>query len=145
MDDLVAWIRLQLDEDERCAHVEGDGHWSTPSTGVLELGGVEGMDGLVLGPRGFAYHAALHDPARVLRDVEAKRRRMDYLAGLQHDLGSEDFVTYDSCRILAKPGELGDLDVGYCSCGLDAQRGHLFKIEALPYSDRPGYREEWRP
>lgn len=60
-------------------------------------------------------------------------------------MGTEDFPTYDSCRALFQPGGLGDLEVGYCSCGLDARRRQLIKFEALPYADRPGYLEEWKP
>ncbi len=117
-DDLLAWLREQVDEDERhlghSAYECDDPH--------QHVGGL-----------------------RWAGEVEAKRLRLDYLAGLEHDIGSEDFVTFDSCRILAKPGELGDLEVGYCSCGLDAMRNRLFKIEAMPYAARPGLPEQLRP
>lgn len=147
MDDLVTWLRGQLDEDEQILRRATGGPWYEDGMTVRGKTHMNDTDVLVIRhtwPQEAA-HIIRWDPARVLREVEAKRRRLDYLAGMKHDMGTEDFVTYDSCRALAQPGELGNLEVGYCSCGLDALRDRLYKIEALPYADRPGYREEWRP
>jgi hypothetical protein len=153
---LVAWLRAQYDEDERIATAacgavpkpSGDTWRRTRSYGSAMVRDEDNE--VVVYDEGRpteeqAEHIARWDPARVLREIEAKRLRIDYLVGLKHDMGPESFATYDSCRILAKPGEFGDIEVGYCSCGLDAIRDRLYRIEALPYAHRPGYREEWKP
>lgn len=74
------------------------GHHSVPRTYANDI--IE-MDSAAAG------HIALHDPARVLREVEAKR----LLLALHR--------------------------------GCDA-RCYVVKVLALPYMDRPGYRDEWR-
>jgi hypothetical protein len=90
-----------------------------------------------------AGHIVRWDPARVLAEVEAKRKRIAWLLEREHDMGDEDFPTFSSCRILNEPGSLGDLAVGYCSCGLDSWRNQLFRFEAQPFAGRDGWREEW--
>lgn len=118
MDDLVQWLTACLDEDERLARATRmnkiTAHVSFNDTKSLSWGGdhdtfsTEGM----LAP--LAEHIAAHDPARVLREVEAKRRIVDRYAWLREhgDTGGTAWV---------------------------------LPLLALPYADRPGYREEWRP
>lgn len=75
-----------------------------------------------------AAHIARHDPARVLREVAAKRRVL-----ARHHAGSD----------------------GSCDgCGYDQEQGPwIERLEDCPelrdmasvYADRPGYREEWKP
>ena len=90
MDDLVGWLRAQLDDDERVARAAGGPNWrivlipdvSGPAT-TLELGGHD--DRVILA--GFAdddplkpaeaEHIARWDSARVLAEVDAKRRILD--------------------------------------------------------------------
>jgi hypothetical protein len=130
-DDLRAFLEARLDEDEQHARqVEGDGHWDCVSTGVLELGGVPDpndraghypgadLDGLVLGPRGVVYHAARHDPARVLREVAAKR------ALLAMDVSPDEHNN--------------DCVSGYLDAVYDVQL-----LLAAVWSDHPDYRTEW--
>ena len=64
-------------------------------------------------------HIARHDPARVLREVEAKRRIVD-VAGRRLDryIGTGAQVAFEWLTL---------------------------RLLALPYDDRDGYREEWRP
>lgn len=112
MDDLVEWLRLQLDEDEQLARAAagpspGGGEWMMSDTGRHPGYTPE-----------QAEHIALHDPARVLREVEAKRR----LIGAHPEL--------DRCTA--------------CAAGESGRCPNL-RLLALPYSDRPGYREEWKP
>jgi len=121
-EDLITWLRQQLDEEERDARsVEGNGEWDCPSTGVLQLGGVADLDGLVLAPRGVVYHIINYDPARVLREVEAKRRILDEI----------------DRRVPG--GGVRWLDVATLRDVMIA------RALALPYSDRPGFRQEWAP
>jgi len=75
-----------------------------------------------------AAHIARHDPARVLAECEAKRRRVEWAAtNLDED---------------AIAGDWSDR-------GMDATVASdiaewLLKVEALPYADRPGFQEAWR-
>jgi hypothetical protein len=73
------------------------------------------------GPQGQAdsAHIARHDPARVLRDMEAKRKLLgDYAEATANDVDGS---------------------------GWASALGHTVRLLALPYADQPGYREKWRP
>lgn len=86
-----------------------------------------------------------------------------------------DESQYHRCRAIREPEYAGDLEVGeeFCDCGMprlrarvlaecDAKRrivelyqfappasdpfmDQVILLLALPYADRPGYREEWKP
>lgn len=77
MDDLIAFIRARCDEDEAAAKVPAgcDGNrWTAGKTAVLDKDGT-GAVAMWIMP-GVADHIARHDPARVLREVEAHRAMM---------------------------------------------------------------------
>lgn len=125
MDELITWLRAQIDDDERIARATNSQPGQRYSWEVRERSPRD-LPEIYLKGEHFrvvdelddesAAHIARHDPARVLREVEAKRR-------LLHDFGG--FFGLD-----------------------DFPRGlveYAFKLVALPYSDRPGYREEWKP
>lgn len=110
--DLITWLRAQLDEDERLAHwanADSDAWWfNTPD----EESGAEHL-------------IAEFKPARVLREVEAKRRILgDDLDGAalyaMHERG-------------AWPEEVS------------RWADEVLRLLALPYADRDGYRPEWAP
>ena len=127
MVDLVEWLRAQLDEDERIARAAVD------ELDGPELGSDWRYDGqyvetarertmVAVGSQdlmepGVGRHVAEHDPARVLREINAKRRTL---------------VRCEEAMLSASPMLV-----------------HFAKQTAwemaLPYADRPGYREEWRP
>lgn len=153
MDDLVRWLGVQLDEDERIAkaaaslaggviaggsdqwrasgsHTDNGGtYWSITSTSPdldrispVEMVG-SGMSGGGAHTEEVADHIAEHDPARVLREIDAKRAIVDDLA---------EFIRWGARK------------------GLDYQDGvdaceRTLKRLALPYADRRGYQEAWRP
>ncbi|MEH0627821.1 DUF6221 family protein [Streptomyces stelliscabiei] len=86
-------------------------------------------------------HAARHDPARVLREVEAKRQLLEpheptMNPSVDSDLDNlNDRSTWlpvcSACQsTIGHPGDWPCLPV---------------RLLLAPYSDRPGYREEWRP
>ncbi|GAB2731670.1 hypothetical protein GCM10027072_27960 [Streptomyces bullii] len=88
-------------------------------------------------------HIVRHDPARVLREIDAKRQvvtgyvkaieTMEELALLRERMkasGQDTFMT-EMERVSAIHRR-------------DVLNGVL-RLLALPYADRPGYREEWRP
>lgn len=117
MDELVQWLREQLDEDEQIAR--GTGQPGTSWQG-LEMDG-ELRDDANAGtvayiPRAETRaHIARHDPARVLREIDTKRRL------------------------------IGRINTHATIMGWDEVHGDLLRSLALPYADRPGYRDDWRP
>lgn len=121
-EDIVKFVRARLDDDEaaaRAAARPGGGAWARTSSGVYVADSnspvaVGPWDGELVdeGP-----HIARHDPARVLREVEAKR---EILEMAWHRLGDDDH-------------------------GADPASLALPEFLALAYSDHPDYREQWRP
>jgi hypothetical protein len=76
-----------------------------------------------------AAHMALWDPARVLAECEAKRRRIAHL--------TDAIDTWRTCGLhddSTREQAIDDLETA-------------LKLEALPYAKlgRPGYQESWRP
>jgi hypothetical protein len=118
--DLVAFLTARLDEDERVARAVPIEEWGShdgcrvhpaqEQDGFLAIGRIEAQF------EEEAEHIARHDPARVLREVDAKRTCIAFL-------GHPD----------APPGE-----------GRYVAERVLWLL-ALAYSDHPDYREEWRP
>jgi len=137
-DDLVTWLRAQLDEDERVAREadglgwgyagaferDHDGNDIYPQWGLMSAD-----DGptLLLGDLTIEKlrHIARHDPVRVLAEVEAKRRIVDEHAGYDPKTWRTGDAAYD--------------------CTYSTWPCFTMRWLALPYADRPGYREEWRP
>jgi hypothetical protein len=133
--DLVVWLRAQLDEDERVARAAGvsasGSRWHVADRGAVI---VRGDDGMVVvfdegSPSGEeAEHIARWDPARVLAEVDAKRRILDVHPG-------DDEV---SGQVFCGDG------IGLVGCKW-AYPCPTIRLLALPFADRPGYRAEWRP
>jgi hypothetical protein len=132
VDDLVQWFGQQLDEDERIARRAGgmawlewaDGGWvETAHVSKTEWKG-PGDDGRHVASVRVAEdraHIVRHDPARVLREIDAKRKII-----AEHDVYSRPLGERMDCQSYDFP----------CT---------TLRLLALPYADRPGYREEWRP
>ena len=124
MDDLIAWLRAQLDEDERVAQEQPPFPWRAVGDEVWASDNYPVADAFALSSnqtRHVAAFIALHDPARVLREVESKRLLLN-----QFELRG------NSVRATVVPSTGGVWD-------------DLLRLLALPFADRPGYREEWRP
>lgn len=145
MHDLAAFIRARLDEDEQAARAVERPHWDTHDTHV-DTGGhcavvlgrnpddqwdsklvawlptftFPGWD--VPGPWASARHIARHDPARVLREVKAKRRIVDAAV-----------ATWN-----ASCDPAGDFWVG-----LAPTQTATLRLLASCRSDHPDYRPEW--
>lgn len=144
MDDLVTWLRAQLDEDERLARAaaaEGGPDWKPDSTFIKELvdplPSQRRMDPsrLFLMTPEDAEHVARHDPARVLREVESKRRLIEQIGYYESKIDGEWGCCHDAAAILA--GRCPDIEVGEIAA---------LRLLAAVYADRPGYRaEEWKP
>ena len=124
-DGLTAFLAARLDEDEAAAHAVEDN--SEPRPGQWEADGNDALrthNGWVLATAGtpggefrpgVLAHLARHDPARVLREVQAGRAIMRYYG-----------------TPLGFPGEKG-------------VPGPAMRALAAVYSDHPDYRPEWKP
>lgn len=164
MDDLVQWIGEQLDADEKvvrdelcvnCGNpivplrsplgitgyshgggrVSEDGEWERSWEGRRCQGSITGAE-------------AVQNPARVLREIDSKRRLLDDLLAEKHLTSEED--TWYACAALVD--EDGDpvcpndaRAPGPCDCGRDDRVLRRLRLLALPHADRPGYQESWRP
>ncbi|MEV8124094.1 DUF6221 family protein [Streptomyces sp. NPDC085944] len=136
-DEFLQWLREQLDDDERTARAVGSEQWhpryvdsanDQPDTATVSL--PDGSDVAVMERYSYAdaEHIARHDPARVLAEVEAKRGVLRQYIDLREQVRNPVSAENRS-RARALQGEIGD----------------ILRLLALPYADRPGYRDEWRP
>lgn len=86
MDDLIEFLRARLDEDERIARRAGDSFRQIGETGVIvATDGDRAEECASANWAGIAEQIVRHDPARVLREVEAKRRIVDRYAWLREN------------------------------------------------------------
>jgi hypothetical protein len=120
MDELIEWLLAQINEDETVACAVAARKWSRYIEGGDDGWAIEseppGCD-FIVGDDGAARHIARFDPKRMLDEVAAKRK----IIGLVTDAGPS----------------FGD---GYTEAYRD-----VVKLVALPYDQRPGFREGWRP
>ncbi|MFF1341120.1 DUF6221 family protein [Streptomyces sp. NPDC058290] len=111
-----------------------DGHSGMVFDGTDEpLWDCEGSDTLCMDGEP-AEHAACHDPARVLAEVDAKRRLLTVHA-------RDTTYSFSGCVTC---------DAGDNSCGCMGGSPYDYPCEtlrllALPYADHPDYRPEWAP
>lgn len=161
MSDLTDFLRARLAEDEEAAcqsagfgggingyhwrlsgsHADGGGtYWSIVATAVagryeqvIEVVG-SGMSGGGAHTEQVARHAVRHDPARVLREVEAKRElvRLAVQARTNADLPDPEHATGPYVPAVFVSG---------CASAWE----HTLRLLAVPYADHPDYRPEWAP
>lgn len=119
MDELVQWLGEQLDEDERIARRAGDSFRQIGETGVIvATEGDRAEECATANWAGVAEHIVEHDPAQVLREIDAKRKIIEDCRGIivgWHHEESREFARDVLCNL------------------------------AGVYADRPGYRKQWRP
>ena len=126
MSELVVFLKARLDDDERVAK------------GAERTSTADWIQAVLRSPFDFRTndHIARHDPARVLREVEAKRRILArhkpgdpstnaWAAPWCEGCGYEGSLSYPRTEHIDECPELRDL--------------------AIAYADHPDYREEWRP
>lgn len=146
-DDLIAFLRARLAEDEQIARAATSGPWEARpvvygpadegwgppdlweiAAGQVTVVGHQMHEGGGVYTVADARHIAGYDPARVLREVEARRRVVELceppLIEVTNPLhGERSFL----------PGQ-------------GAPWGEpVLRLLALPYADHPDYRQEWRP
>lgn len=119
MDELVVWLRAQLDEDERIARAAGGLEWSRPEDPGDPAAIRDSEHERVVCDEGWPsegqeVHIAEWDPARALHEIDAKRRIVERYSWLREH------------------GDTGGT-------------AWILPLLALPYADRPGYLDEWRP
>jgi hypothetical protein len=139
MDELIAFLTACLDEDERVAREADSGRWLPEDKGITfeyradDFHGGEAQARLVADTRANQWHIASWDPARVLAEVEAKRRILDLHAPING---------YDPngpvCSTCGETGNPGDeMLVVRWPCP-------TVRLLAQPCAARPGWREEWQ-
>jgi hypothetical protein len=167
IDDLVAFLRARLDEDEQVARSATSGPWkwigdieardatlcrTSPQLGVIidviyALG--EYTAGYVVVRPEDADHIAHFDPARVLAEVAAKRRIIELHTIVHRDIGwleddeGEQVEMYDELPVC-----------GHCV----PKHSHFrrrdevpvgpcptLRLLALPFADHPDYQACWAP
>ena len=151
MDDLVAFLAARLDEDEAAAYKAAGGlyrgaggrfggrpHWSALGHGIVADAADLDRGVVDLGPciddDALAEHIVRHDPARVLREIEAGRARLAYYQDAQARLD----------RIVTHPGEVSSGDEGMW-LGKTAAARMACRHDAAIWGDHPDYRPEWKP
>lgn len=112
MSELVDFLRARLDEDEAAARGVNRGLWNSRVA--------------LLDPDLYG-HVIRQHPARVMAEVEAKRRIVEI-----HREGDPD----KDWRFCEQCSEDERLEPFPCA---------TVRLLALPYADHPDCREEWRP
>lgn len=129
-DALVAFLKARLDDDAQAARRAGDSFRQIGETGVIvATDGDRAEECASANWAGIAEHIVRQDPARTLREVEAKRGLLDL-----HHMVEDPKEMQDYCAEC----DLGRDKYPYYPCT-------TLRILALPYADHPDYLEEWRP
>ena len=149
--DIAVFIKARIDDDERIALSVQDN--SAPWTGQWKVDGEHALrtyNDWVLASHhpepfrpGFLTHVAHHDPARVLRGVEAKRRLIADLLAQEHFLNDREWY---GCRAVTDGrGDEPDQPTGEpCTCGRDEDVERRLRLMASEWSTHESYREEWK-
>jgi hypothetical protein len=127
---LVEWLRQQITEDEQVALDAGGSRWKRELYDYV----VEATDNgfIVCGEGrpsgGRADHIARHDPARVLREVAAKRKMLEL-----HEYATAAWA-------------LGrdKLNPPTVHLGASTMTKAVLRVLAEIYEDRPGFNPAWR-
>lgn len=143
MDDLRQWLGEQLDEDERIARDAGGKYESGQRWWEDERFGSDGTVGDERGSvvvyrtgvgRQHSAHIARHDPARVLREIDAKRQLLD-----EHKPGRpKGRPNMERHCLTCTTAQAWDETANEANC-------LTLRLLALPYAGRAGYDEGWRP
>lgn len=172
MSDVAEFLKARLDEDEAMARAadvkQGDPEWfathhlgghtvrskrnSRPTARVQDLAGDDERDLTgILDGRAVSEHIARHDPARVLREVEAKRAVLAFHE--QWPVLTQtppEFEAVDSGDINQMAYRMSQRMEWLTTQEYVAKFGHepptapmLIALAAV-YADHPEYRDEWR-
>ena len=141
MTDLISFLNARLDEDEAAARaalpIYGPG-WRPENSKVAGLGPARiwGKDSkrpvAEAARRVSAAHITRHDPARVLREVAAKRAIL-----AEHGPSRRDASRCRVCTAIAHTG------MGHADARRFRAPCPTLLFLAAVYSDHPDYRAEW--
>jgi len=133
MDELITFLRRQLDDDERVAHatlgvnVRADlingkpaPRWVSRGDSVWDTNDIPRVKGTWARE---AEHIARWDPARVLAEIQAKRRILDWAEAAQREFDRAGLRTPTPTT---------------------SEPMYFAALLAQPYAGRDGWREEWR-
>ena len=154
-EELATFVAARLDEDEAAAKAIEDrsdpwpGQWVADGNHALRT-----YNGWVLAasvPTGSEFapgvlaHIARHDPARVLREVEAKRKRLALYLDAKETLAvalkkapPEDDPATAHSYVRER------INVNQASGRFTALEMSV-RLDAMVYGDHPDYRAEWKP
>ena len=140
----MAFLKARLDEDEAAAGAAlepapllGDtvtASWHSDVEGCCIQDDANGWVAERVPSRAVAAHIALNDPARVLREVAAKRALIDAIFGYEATIDGEWGDGHGPDQIAA----------GMCPDHLPDEIAALLALAAV-YSDHPDYDPAWRP
>lgn len=154
--DLTAFLHAALDDDEQVAREALDAgrsaRWASGAEGSVlgvEPGSEMHVRGAVLSIDSIGPHIARWDPARVLAEIDAKRRLIE--------LHVPEPSGYVNGVYQMAPEPAGEPFCSHCANLCHSSSGIMchnpdapwpcptVRLLALPYADHPGYRKEWRP
>lgn len=127
---LIEFLTARLDEDERAArfafadHNDAGPEWTEVRSGAVSVGDHE--DELFTFDAGISRHIVRHDPARVLREIAAKRAVLDLHTWT---------ASLDGCWSCS-----GDHGADPTPAPCETLR-HMAAVHA----DHPDYQQEWAP
>jgi hypothetical protein len=147
--DLAAFLRARLEDDEQAAKDAGGKPWAWEqhygdmcNDPTCEYGELATDDTVLMNVHAYdvttewqgAVHIARHDPARVLADVEAKRQIIE-----QHEPATVSYLpSRERGCVTCSTAQTWDAQANEANC-------QTLRLLALPYADHPEYRDEWRP
>ena len=137
--DLVAWLRAQMDADERSAMIAAGPigyNWQADGGSVFAE---HPTDEIVDYAGQAAEHIAVHDPARVLHQVAAMRKIVD----LHRSWADEPYRHPHAERYCQT---CSDDDISWWTdSGSPEWPCPTLRLLTTVYADRDGYRPEWAP
>jgi hypothetical protein len=143
MSDLIEFLRARLDEEAevaRAAMINSGGEWAQVDPVRAPCRVEDTTRGyVVVNDDGWttseqAAHIARHDPARVLAEVEAKRRIIALWKAADDDAAGE-----------RRYADSYDTGVSGWPMGREDAFSDALRLLAFPYANHPDYRAEWAP
>jgi hypothetical protein len=128
VDDLVQFLRARLDEDAARAEAAGGDSWRRQEHPSETVAVYDSKGEPVVYDEGWpseaqAEHIVRHDPARVLRGIEADRALLNqYVEVAANDVNELEYAH-----------------------GWANALGFAVRLRGIRFADHPDYREEWRP
>jgi hypothetical protein len=161
MTSLVEFLTARLDEDEAVARAATDGPWLAKGASVdgarhqpVVMGGWDSAGSLQdAATYSDAAHIARHDPARALREVDAKREIVKWHESwpvlveteptFDPDAGGDDMGSH-VMRMSRQVAWLTQREY-VKRFGSEPPTAPILRHLAAIYADHPDYRDGWRP